>query len=828
MLLPDNSAREGLKTDWPFRRAEQSASDWEITCRDGSMRVIEWTDVSRQVPLAGWAHWAVGIDVTPRRRTMDALRASEVRYAQLVDNMENAVAVYEAVDGGRDFVIREFNRAAELIEGVSRETLLGRPIREVFPGVEAFGIFEVLRRVHRTGKAERFPVALYQDERHAGWRDNYIYPLPTGEIVAVYSDETERRQAEIALQESESRLRGMFDAAQDGIFMKDLELRYTHANRALVRISGLPADRVIGHTDAEIFDAPTSAAILAADRRVLDGASIEIERQLEVAGAPRIYQILKAPVRDASGAIIGICGIARDLTAERCAQDQLRYDASLLSSLSDAVVSTDLDFRIRSWNHAAEIIYGRSEGEVLGKDVETMLGVERADGSTREGLLRSLRRTGCVQEEEHHHHREGTRIDVLRSTTLLRGADAKPTGTVSVIRDITELSRAMSDLQKSEARFRAITETSVDITAIFDRRGRFTYVSPAVERITGFAPAELIGRDRMGELGPDSRDPIQALFPDGPAPDGATIAMPPFSVRRRDGGLAYLAGNARVLFDTPGVDGTVASLRDVTAQHRTEIELRRAQKMEAIGLLAGGIAHDFNNILYAILGYAELVRDRVPEGTEAHDGIQQVLRAGQRAAEIVRRLRTFTRETDGERRAVALAPLLDETLELVRGTIPPGVRLTSHCAPCDEVTADPTQLTQLVLNLCTNACEAMQEGPGELDVALDEVVLVAGDPRVGPDLLPGRYARIGVRDTGPGMDEETQARVFEPYFTTKAPRGGTGLGLAMVHSIARNHYGAVRIESEAGKGTTFSVYLPLGLAAVRGEGEGEEMRWRAS
>jgi PAS domain S-box-containing protein len=677
----------------------------EVRCKDGSRRMISWSDISRRVPVPGWAHWIVGVDVTQHHRAMQALRASETRYAGLVDNMGDAVAVYQATDEGRNFVIREFNRAAERIEGVRRQDLLGRSVREVFPGVEALGLFGALQRVYHTGRPEHLPLGHYRDHRLDGWRDNYVYRLPTGEVVVIYTDETERVRVEHALEESEDRFRTMFETARDGIFMKSAQLKYSQVNSALSRFFERPAHRMLGHDDLELFGPEMGSVIQQEDRRVLAGEVIEIERSFMVGGCDRRFHIVKTPLRNERGEVIGVCGIARDMT---------------------------------------------------------------------------------------------------------------------------ELLRVVGALERSEARFRAITETGRDITAILNGEGRLTYISPAILRITGSSPGELLGRtldEAFTVTGPEFLRELR--LPEAGCP-GETMLIPEFGVRRRDGGTAYLEGAARTMPDVPGIEGTVVSLHDVTERHRTETELRRAQKMEAIGTLASGIAHDFNNILYAILGYSELARDDMPSQSPARESVEQVLRAGRRATGVVRRLLTAARQGEEERRPLALGPVLEETLQLLRSTIPTTIHIESRLGSCGEVLGDPTQIQQLMINLCTNACQAMLERNGRLDVELDEVELAPTDPAIGPDLLAGRYARIVVRDNGCGMDAGTLERIFEPYFSTRITSGGTGLGLAMVHGIIRHHRGAVRVESAVGEGTAFRVYLPLRDAGIGAADTEEQGQWRAS
>ncbi len=643
---------------------------------------IARSEPARQPPLPAPARESPGADLAEAQRAPGALSASEARYAYLVDHMKNAVAVYEAVDGGRDFLFREFNRAAERCEDVRREAVLGRSVREVFPGVETFGLFAVFQRVYRTSQPEHFPIALYQDERLEGWRDNYVYKLPTGEIVAVYSDETEPKRTEIALQESEGRLRAMFESAPDAMSIKDLQLRTTHANRALLELFGRTAEEVIGHADVAFSAPEATVEVRALDQRALSGETIEIERTLNVRGESRRFHILKAPVRKADGEVIGVYGIARDVTAERRAEDQLRYHASLLQNISDGVVSTDAEYRIRSWNQGAEKIFGWTEAEVLGRTVENVFQFEWPYGSTLRTLDTRFLHDGRWQGELALPQRDGTRIDVHVSAGLLCDAAGAPYGSVAVLQDVTEL-------------------------------------------------------------------------------------------------------------------------------RRTVTALRQAQKMEAIGTLASGIAHDFNNILYALLGYAELVRDDLPAGSPARSGIEEVLQAGCRATELVRRLLTFARRGKQENRPTALAPLLEETVRLLRSTIPATVHLATHLSPCADVDGDRTMLQQVLVNLCTNACHSMREHGGKLEISLGEAELSPGDTRVGNDLGPGRYAEIQVRDTGCGMDAATLEHAFEPYFSTKGPGVGTGLGLAIVHGIVRSHHGAIRVASEVGRGTAFTVYLPL-------------------
>jgi signal transduction histidine kinase len=259
-----------------------------------------------------------------------------------------------------------------------------------------------------------------------------------------------------------------------------------------------------------------------------------------------------------------------------------------------------------------------------------------------------------------------------------------------------------------------------------------------------------------------------------------------------------------------------ALMADIAERERTEAEraklerqLRQAQKMEAIGTLAGGIAHDFNNILAGIMGFAELADHDAGDAALARSHIAEILRAGQRARELVRQILAFSRQQEQARTPLRLDDCIDEVLRLLRATIPASVEIERHLeAGTPAVLADPTQIHQVVTNLLTNAWHAIGEGPGRISLGLASISVDEDFARTHPDLRPGRYVRMQVQDSGCGMDAKTLERVFEPFFTTKEPGTGTGLGLAVVHGIMKASDGAIAVYSEPERGTTFHLYFP--------------------
>jgi CheY-like chemotaxis protein len=237
--------------------------------------------------------------------------------------------------------------------------------------------------------------------------------------------------------------------------------------------------------------------------------------------------------------------------------------------------------------------------------------------------------------------------------------------------------------------------------------------------------------------------------------------------------------------------------------------LLQAQKMETVGTLAGGIAHDFNNILSPILGYADIAMSQLPEGHPVRDDLEQVMRAARRAKELVGQILIFSRRAEEVRRPLQLHLVVHEALKLIRSSLPSSIEISHRIeSRGDNVLADPAQMHQVIMNLCTNAAHAMRERGGVLRVELARESVDANAAAGVTGLNPGEYAVLTVRDQGEGMDSATIARVFEPFFTTKKPGEGTGLGLSVVHGIVHNHGGAIGITSQPGEGTTLRVYLP--------------------
>ena len=391
-------------------------------------------------------------------------------------------------------------------------------------------------------------------------------------------------------------------------------------------------------------------------------------------------------------------------------------------------------------------------------------------------------------------------IEKMYSGVLARKLDKK-------IHDL-EVERAK--LQQSENKYRRLVEALRDNYFFYtlDDGGRLTYVSPSVIFVLGYSAEEFLAH--FEDIFSLSRQREKMKKKVALALEGKKQG--PYEVR-----VSHKSGEERVLelTELPVIDdqGRVTSIdgiaHDVTRQKQMARQLRQSQKMEALGTLAGGIAHDFNNILTAIQGNAELIRIQQQRGHTADDQIEAILQACKRASELVQQILRFSRSTDEEQRIIDPVKVIDEGIKMLRSTLPATVNIVEDIdRDCGKVVMDPTNLHQVLINLCTNGIQAMSDNKGTLRIGLYRTSTLPpsaldSTSRTGPWII------LTVTDTGCGMDRATRERIFEPYFTTKKMGEGTGLGLAVVHGIVKNAGGTIWVDSKEDKGTTFSVYLPL-------------------
>ena len=379
--------------------------------------------------------------------------------------------------------------------------------------------------------------------------------------------------------------------------------------------------------------------------------------------------------------------------------------------------------------------------------------------------------------------------------------------------EIKERRRTEEALHESQERYRNLFEQSRDPIFITTREGRLIDGNQAYLDLLGYSKSEL-GNLRSQETYVNLDD--RARFQQEIEQKGSVTDFE-VKLKKKDGTEIDCLLTATVRKAEDGaILGYQGIMRDITERKRAEEEKRRleaqlvrAQRMEAMGTLAGGVAHDFNNILAAIVGYVELTMLDVAEVTKVKHNLEEVLRASKRARDLVNQILAFSRQSQHELKPVEITPIVKETLKLLRASLPSTIEIRHHVEPLTgAIEADPTQIHQVLMNLCTNAAHAMGEEGGLLEVSVTKVDVDASTTPLNLEIDPGPYLRISVRDTGHGMTSEVLERIFDPYFTTKDKGKGTGLGLAVVHGIVISHKGGICAESEPGTGTCFHVYFP--------------------
>ena len=312
-------------------------------------------------------------------------------------------------------------------------------------------------------------------------------------------------------------------------------------------------------------------------------------------------------------------------------------------------------------------------------------------------------------------------------------------------------------------------------------------------------------------LDPDQYDHLMAKFE-----AGGTTQSHELCFKRKDGtpvwGAIHLKRTKDLKTGEDYIDGAFIDITDRKKieddKRNLEAQLRQAHKMEALGTLAGGIAHDFNNILFAIIGFCELALEDTRRNTAQEENLLQAITGARRAAELVGQILTFARQSGIEKHPLNLTAIVKESLKLLRATLPKSIDIRTELNGQQTVLADPTQMHQIIVNLCTNAFHAMRDDGGVLTVGLTKIEMGAGKEHYVAGLKPGPYAWLKVEDTGHGMSAETLERIFDPYYTTKAQGDGTGMGLSVVQGIVNGLKGAIHVDSDVGKGSRFNIYLP--------------------
>ena len=628
----------------------------------------------------------------------------------------------------------------------------------------------------------------------------------------VLRDITERKRAESALSRSEAILRSVFKAAPIGLgILKDRV--FLDVNQTWLKNLGYSESEIIGHTSRILYESEEE----------YERVRQELITNLSIYGrafAQTVYRRKNGELRDVnltvgplqleddfSGMVVVT---VEDITEYKRVTEELRKSEwflnNIVENIPDMIFVKDAEaLRFVRFNRAGEELLGYSRDELIGKNDYDMFPKNEADFFTsKDRNVLGSKQPVDISEEAIQTRHKGERILHTKKIPIL-DKDGNPQYLLGISEDITERKRV------DEERIRLVTAIEQAAEAIFigNTDGTIQYVNPVCELMTGYKKNEIIGQP-IHILKSEKHDDVFYREMWDTLSRGEVWSRR-HTNKKKDGTLYEVEVTASAVRDSSGAIMSYVSIqRDITHELRLEKSLRQAQKMEALGTLAGGIAHDFNNILSAIIGFTELAQFKSSEESSERHYLGQVLNAGARAKDLVSQILTFSRQKELERKPIYIAPLIKEGIKLLRSSIPSTIRINQVVSETPmTIFADPTQIHQVLMNLCTNASHAMQEKGGTLDIQLVPE-RVAHDRALQPlDLMAGNYAKLTVSDTGCGINASFIDKIFDPFFTTKGVGEGTGLGLSVVYGIVRDQNGAIDITSEPGKGTAITVYFPL-------------------
>lgn len=650
--------------------------------------------------------------------------------------------------------------------------------------------------------------------------------MKNGDVIydGIEMDITERKQYELDLAESERKYRMLYESMMDAFVVVTMDGRVVECNDAYLKLTGYTGEdlKKLSYMDItpekwhafekEIIDNQVLkkgySDLYEKEYRRKDGADVPIEL--------RAYLIPGMTEEDNR-----IWGIVRDISGRKKNEALLRENEEnlriTLDSIGDAVISTDINGNIVRMNPASIRLTGWGIDEAQGRsitDVFRLTGSERRKSNINP--VEEVLRTGEVvflEEDTMLESRNGGEYRIMDSAAPIINDSGDLAGVVLVFRDITEQFRLEQEARQNALSFRTIFETSpyaIVITRASDER--YLMVNPTFEKNSGFTTDEIVGK-RQEDLGrivdPLERQKATELLKQQGRIDNMVV-----KVMTKDGVERYTMFSSRII-EFHGETCVLTVTMDITEMRHMQEQLSHAQRMDAIGQLAGGIAHDFNNMLGGIMGAAELLQNRISSDEKMNKYIQMIRSTAERAASLTGKLLAFSRKSAIEEVNIDLHGILEETAELLGRTIDKKVNIKIELNAADHViSGDMSQLVNVFVNLGINAAHAMPDG-GDLTFTTRVVDLDERYCRVNsPDLKPGKFIIVEVRDTGCGIPAEYIGKVFEPFFTTREK--GTGLGLASAYGIVRQHHGFISVYSELGRGTIFHVYLPLsGVKAAK-------------
>ena len=499
---------------------------------------------------------------------------------------------------------------------------------------------------------------------------------------------------------------------------------------------------------------------------------------------------------------------------------------SLFEHAVEGIFQSTHDGRFLTVNPALARILGYESPESAINSITDIASQLYVDPACRTESNRLLQERGVLTNYEFQAYRkDGEKIWLSENRRIVRDEGKTETFYEGTLEDITERKQSEVELQQSEERYRELVENARDIIYEHDLSGRYTQTNKAGQQLTGYTQAETLELNMANTIAPEYLEKAREMLRLKLA--GEIVTAYEVEILTKEGGRIPVEVNTRLVYQNGVPVGVQGIARDITerklleeALHESEQQLRQSQKLEAIGQLAGGVAHDFNNLLTAINGYSALALRRLGDDHPISSYLEEIKKAGDRAANLTRQLLAFGRKQLLQPLAINLNDIVGDMSKLLKRLIGENVQLiTVPGVGLKQIKADPGQLEQVIVNLVVNARDAMPRG-GTVTIETANTVLDGVYATKHVDVSPGEYVMLAVSDTGVGMDQVTRSHIFEPFFTTKEKDKGTGLGLSTVYGIIKQSGGNVWVYSELGKGTTFKIYLPLaaGETTVKGEG----------
>ncbi len=748
---------------------------------------------------------------------LQARLESEERWRTLVEHAPDIIYIV-----GPDLVVTHLNRVAV---GLRREDVLGHSVlRYVLPS-EQPGARARYESVLRDNQATTYEKEWVRPDGAHVWYRIRIGPISRdGKVVAalsVLTDITEQKRIDQEMRDSAARYRQLVELSPDAIIAHDSE-RLVFANTAAAAMLGAATiEDLVGRPMLDFVQpqhhhmvrervAKTIATGIAnpmSERALLrvDGTPIDVEATSN------------AIAMDGSSTVIQV--VMRDITRRKAAEIALRESESkfraIFESSIDAVGVSKSGIH-QFANRAYLKLFGYGDAEIAGRPIVDLLAPPERSGIADRIRRRSEGEPSATTYETIGLRKDGSEFEMeVHISTFTQEGDLH---TVAVIRDISERKRGEEARRRLEGEREQLYErTELQLERlplaciVHDAQFRVISWNPAADRMFGYQRGEVLGRNSFEMLVfPESRAHVTALFERLAA--GELVISGEEPIITKSGRIIHCRWINNAMHTSDGAFiGVISMAQDVTEQKQLEERLRQSQKMEAVGQLAGGVAHDFNNLLTVITGYGQMLIESPDLASPQRRSAEQILKAATRAAGLTRQLLAFSRRQVLQPKTLDLNGIIADMEKLLRPLISEDIDILLSLSPTlGKVRADPGQFEQVIMNLTVNARDAMSQG-GTLSIETSNVDFeapsaVAAPPRA--DLEPGKWVMLAVRDTGHGMSTETLGHMFEPFFTTKEQGKGTGLGLATVYGIVKQSGGNILVYSEAGKGTSFEIYLP--------------------